>query len=178
MAALYEGGFGMRRRARLAHVSVLGALALMFFTVSSTSAASSYKPDGWVRYFDYYGESWPGDGHNPYIQPGSWKGKDIYNTTAVSQTAKTKTYPPSPGYWGYDRFDVTVQNDGAPSRFKVHGAAKFTGFKAYYFAGTTNITHAVESGSYTTPQLAGGATLSITVKVDVGDGNFPGETGW
>src|SRR4051812_21610327 len=127
----------MGNRVRLAHFSILGAAALMLFTVSSTSAASSYKPDGWVRYNEYYGETWPGDGHNPYLDMGPGKGKDTYTTPAVSQTAKTKTYEPLPHSWAYDRFDVTVQNDGASSRFKVRGASKFsTYYKAFYYVGS------------------------------------------
>ena len=45
------------------------------------AAARTHKPDGWVRLEGYHN-----DGSNNPAQ-GPWKGKNIYNTTALNQKA-------------------------------------------------------------------------------------------
>ena len=64
-----------------AHVGVLATLALSALSATSAAAAGTHKPDGWVRIEGYHN-----DGSNDPAQ-GPWKGKDIYNTTALNQKA-------------------------------------------------------------------------------------------
>lgn len=141
----------MRRRIIL--FGVLATLALSALSATSVAAAG-HRPDGWVRYEGLHdtpdNEDWPA--------PEAWKGKDIYNTTALNQTATHKG--PITGPNGYHYFTVTIQNDGASDRFKVKGGGTHT----KYFKGGTNITSQVKAGTYQTASLPAGSKTTITVR--------------
>ena len=64
-------------------------------------------------------------------------------------------------------FDVTIQNDGeAPASFLLKGVVTDgTGFRVTYRNGATDITSAVNAGTYSTGTLAPGAPFTITVRV-------------
>jgi hypothetical protein len=146
----------MRRRMIL--FGVLATLALSAMSAASAAAAGAHKPDGWVRYGGLHDT--PDD--IDYPDPGALKGKNIYNTTALHQTA-THTGPAT-GPNGYHYFTVTIQNDGASDRFKVKGGGTY----AKYFNGSTNITSQVKAGTYQTASLAAGAKTTITVRLNWG----------
>jgi hypothetical protein len=133
----------------------LAALAVAALTTGPVLAATKHQPDGWVRFEGYRA-------CGTFVSnPGAWKGKDIYNTTALNQTAKVNTGVGCDG--DYVAFTVTIQNDGASDRFKVKGGGTFATTK--YFKGTTNITSQVKAGTYQTASLATGAKTTITVRI-------------
>jgi len=142
--------------------SGLGAALVLCAIFASPVAAAAHRPDGWVRYEGLHDTP----DNIDYPQPGAWKGKDIYNTTALSQTATHKG--PYTGINGYHWFTITIQNDGASDRFKVKGTVtrQGDGTSTKYFKGSTNITSQVKAGTYQTASLAAGAKTTITVRID------------
>ena len=82
-----------------------------------------------------------------------------------------KRYRRSPGAAGRGRtntFGISIQNDGAPGRFKVKATGTAaSGYAVRYFKGATDITAAVVDGTYQTASLARGAATLITAKVAV-----------
>jgi len=144
---------------------VLAASALSALSATSVTAAGGHKPDGWVR----YGGLHDSPDNIDYPDPGSWKGKNIYNTTALNQTVKH--LGPVTGPNGYHYFNITIQNDGTRSdRFKVKGGG-ISGDGSYtkYFNGSTNITPQVRAGTYQTASLAAGAKTTITLRVNTAE---------
>jgi hypothetical protein len=105
------------------------------------------KPDGRIR-----------------LGEGAFVGDNVYNGTGDNQArtgaaARKATIT----------FTVSIQNDGsAADRFKVQatGAAS-TYYVVRFFKGSTEITTAVQNGSYQTDPIAAGAAALITVKVKV-----------
>jgi len=140
---------------RPASVSVALLIAIAASAIfASTVSGASHQPDGWVRY-----EGFRSDVDNiPY--PMSWKGKNVYNTTALKQSVSHHTTVPNGDYNAVYIFTITIQNDGARDQFKVSG-----GSSGNYYRGTTDITGAVVNGTYTTATLAAGATTMITVQL-------------
>jgi hypothetical protein len=95
---------------------------------------------------------------------GTFIGNDVYNSTGVNQT-KEGAKPSGRAI----KFGISIQNDGPDAQaieVAASGAAT-TMYKVTYWQGTTDITAAVEQGTYTTPLLASGAALLITAKVKV-----------
>jgi hypothetical protein len=138
----------------------LAALAVAALATGPVLAATKHQPGGWVRF-----EGGRSCGYT-FSDPGSWKGKDIHNTTAVNQTAIEKTS--AVGCDGdYMDFTVTIQNGGTTSdHFKVKGGGAYSQTK--YFKGGTNITSQVKAGTYQTASLAARAKTTITVRIDPG----------
>jgi hypothetical protein len=137
---------------------VLATLALTALSATSAAAAVGHRPDGWVRYEGFHdGLSGTNDPN-----PGAWMGQNIYNTTALNQTATHKIIGASVSRKDYFYFTFTIQNDGASDRFKVKGGG---GAGVKYFKGSTNITTQVEAGTYQTASLAAGARTTISVHI-------------
>src|SRR3954451_12237550 len=106
-------------RRRMIWVGVLATLALSALSASSVEAAA-HRPDGWVRYEGLHDTP---DNIN-YPDASAWKGKNIYNTTGLKQTAIHTG--PATGPNGYHYFAITIENDGASDRFKIKGGGTHT----------------------------------------------------
>lgn len=91
-------------------------------------------------------------------------GNDIYNSSGLNQTR-------SGAYVAGARplFRISIQNDGnVADKFLVAASgATVTGYKIRYFRGTTEITNAVVAGSYQTPVLGPGRSITIEAWVKV-----------
>ncbi|HYI21560.1 MAG TPA: hypothetical protein VEX62_02890 [Candidatus Limnocylindrales bacterium] len=124
-------------------------------------SALTYRPDGWVR---YYSARWDG---GKSVDPSPWKGDGIYNTTGRYQTAKRVIGGSSlpPGF--YLVFEVMIENDGSTDRFRIDASGSDDQWVVKYFRGTTNITSAVEDGTYQTRSLGHGEKLMLKVKVRI-----------
>ena len=96
---------------------------------------------------------------------GSYIGNDIYNASADHQSVtKGKQQGQTITY------QLSIQNDSPTSndRFFVEAnAGTATHFQIKYFYGTTNVTTAVENGTYRTTALTPGDTFVIKVAVKV-----------
>ncbi len=154
-----------RSRPVLAVVFLLGAM--LAGTVASPALAGepsvpTYRPDGWVR---YYSAHWDG---GKSVDPSPWKGDGIYNTTGRYQTAKRVIGGSSlpPGF--YLVFQVMIENDGSTDRFRIGASGSDDNWAVKYFRGTTNITSAVEDGTYQTRSLGHGERVMLKVKVRIG----------
>jgi hypothetical protein len=96
---------------------------------------------------------------------GTLIGNNIYNSTAVGQT-KSALVAPGHGV----TFHISIQNDT-----NIHDAYSVKlppGGPGPYFTiqwlhGTTDITAAINSGGYATPQIAAGSAYGLTAKVKV-----------
>lgn len=111
------------------------------------TASAMHKPDGRIR-----------KGTQEFV------GNNIYNDDGSSQTvaaakARGKTVT----------FGVSVQNDGnVKARFRIHATGPSTTmYSVRYFRGSTDITNAVENGTYQTSRLARGSAFLIQAKVKV-----------
>jgi hypothetical protein len=141
--------------------SGLGAALVLSALLASPAAAAAtkYQPDGWVRYYAYwdgYDSTWI---PNPPA-PKAYIGNNIYNTTGNNQTV-TKKFSGAPLQGDYFVFQVVFENDGTTSdRFKIKGPGSQY-FR--YYSGTTDITSAVNAGTYKTPLVAPGGTRVIAV---------------
>lgn len=92
---------------------------------------------------------------------GTFVGNNVYNTTGAKQTRSAKVRPGKKV-----TFTVRLQNDGdAPDTLRVTGPKGTRAFRIVYRSGTTNITKKVRAGTWSTGNLAPGATRSITVTV-------------
>ena len=128
---------------------------------AAPAAAASYQPDGWIRYKSFKSQS------GTYIEPTAWVGDNIYNTTGRNQKATQAaggSYAPNPHFV----FEVRVQNDGGADRFRI-GISGAGDWVVKYFHGTTDITAQVIDGSYRTPTIAAGGSLTLKMKVWLGD---------
>lgn len=93
----------------------------------------------------------------------AYAGNNIYNSTATNQSVGTHTHRGASA-----TFYVKVQNDGTQAdSFKLKGAGSPAGFTARYYAGTTNITSAVTSGTYTLTNVAPGAMRYVRLVITV-----------
>lgn len=90
-------------------------------------------------------------------------GGDVYAPT--STPAQTVTTRAARGT--VTTFDVTIQNDGgAPASFLLKGVVTDgTGYRVTYRNGATDITSAINAGTFSTGTLAPGAPFTITVRV-------------
>lgn len=143
----------------------LAAAALMLASVGATAQASpasaaTFKPDGWVRYRSFKSQT------GTYLEPGPWAGDNIYDLSGRNQKVIQRaggSYAPDAHFV----FEVRAQNDGAADRFKVNVTG--TGdWVVRYFHGTTNITSAVVAGTYRTPIVGAGSSVTLKVKVWIG----------
>ncbi len=94
---------------------------------------------------------------------GAFVGNDVYNTTGLGQT-RTGVAPRGSSV----TYTIKVQNDAlVADTLRLKGAASNTRFKVTYTAGGADITPAIVAGTYTTPELAPGATFTVRVVVKV-----------
>jgi hypothetical protein len=92
---------------------------------------------------------------------GAFLGDNTYNTTGTGQTAPATTTKRKAV-----RYTWRIQNDGnTTDRYVLRGTKGTRTFTVTYRQGTTNITPTVFAGTFTTPNLAPGATTDITVTV-------------
>ena len=151
----------MKRSHRPMSLAITALLLAVGLAQAAPVSAGGFQPDGWVRYKSFK------DQYRTYIDPGPWSGDDVYNRTGRNQKVVLKTvgsYAPDAHFV----FQVRVENDGVADRFKVRASG--TGdWVVRYLHGTTDITAAVEAGTYTTPNIASGGSLNLKVKVWLGD---------
>ena len=115
--------------------------------VAAFGPLTSYKPDGRIR-----------------KGTGAFVGNNIYNATGINQT---RTGATTPGH--VITFGISGQNDSGVAdriRFAASGTV-VTGYTIKYFNGSTDITSAVNAGTYQSPLLAAGGAFLITAKVTV-----------
>jgi hypothetical protein len=115
--------------------------------VATFGPLASYQPDGRIR-----------------KGSGTLAGNNVYNTTGVNQT---RTGSAAPGRT--ITFRISGQNDGSVAgrlRLSAAGTA-VTGYVVKYFNGSTEVTAAVNAGTFQTPVLAVGGTFLLTAKVTV-----------
>ena len=60
-----------------------------------------------------------------------------------------------------------IENDGSTDRFRIGAAGSDDNWTVKYFRGTTNITSAVEDGTYQTRSLGHGEKVMLKVKVRI-----------
>ncbi len=100
---------------------------------------------------------------------GPWTGDAIYSPTAVGQ-AKAQIIPRGSS----GNFYVSVQNDGlVAARFRLRGTGGAAGYSATYFSGSTDITTAVEAGSYSTGFIPPRGAVTIRVRVELATSTAP-----
>ena len=90
-------------------------------------------------------------------------GADVYSST--NTPAQTSSVTVAKG--GTHTFFVTVTNDGgAEASFRLKGTTTTgAGYTVRYVAGTTNITSAVNAGTYSTGSLQPGESVTVKIKV-------------
>ena len=151
------------RSARIMAVSVTAFVLAAVFGVAGAgpAVAASYQPDGWIRYKSFKSQS------GTYIDPTAWVGDNVYNATGRNQKATHAaggSYAPNPHFV----FEVRVQNEGAADRFRI-GVSGNGDWVVKYFHGTTDITSSVVAGTYRTPHIPGDQSVTLKVKVWLGD---------
>lgn len=106
-----------------------------------------FQPDGQIR-----------------VNFGGWVGGNVYNADAVGQSRSGEA---DPGNWVV--FRMRIQNDGiVRDRFAVDAdGVAVAGYRVRYFHGTSEITDAVNAGSYRTRLLAPGHRVAIEAWVKV-----------
>lgn len=103
------------------------------------------------------------DGRIRLGSTGNLVGDDTYNTTGVDQTRRGTA-----AIAGTVTYFVSVQNDALfAAASRLRGTASTNRFRVKYSADGTGITGAVVAGTYTTPVLAPGATITVKVRVTV-----------
>ena len=115
--------------------------------VAAWGPLATYRPDGRIR-----------------KGSGNLVGNDVYNTTGSNQTRTGSTAPGNT-----ITFNISLQNDGdVADRLRVGATGtSATGYAIKYFRGTTDITAAVNGGTYQTASLAPGSSITIAAKVTV-----------
>jgi hypothetical protein len=94
---------------------------------------------------------------------GTIVGEDVFNSTGNGQTRKATVAP-----GGSVTFKVLLQNDGVgPDSFTLKGDGNRAGVGTvrYLAGGTTDITSAVEAGTYVTPTLTPGQQIAIDMVI-------------
>jgi hypothetical protein len=92
---------------------------------------------------------------------GPWTGDAVYSSTAAGES-RTQSVAKSHSVTFY----VSIQNDGlVPAVFTITGKGSAKGYSVEYFRGATNVTTAVNAGSYSTGLFS--AQSSTTLKVVV-----------
>lgn len=115
--------------------------------IAAWGPLATYKPDGRIR-----------------KGSGTLVGNDVYNTTGLNQTRTGSTAPGNT-----ITYRISAQNDGdASDRIKLAASGSaVTGYTIRYFSGTTDITSAVNAGTFRTPLLAAGGAFGIEARVTV-----------
>ena len=96
---------------------------------------------------------------------GVFVGDDTHNADAVGQTVQVGR-----NRGGRAVFYLRVENDGdGPDRFHLHRLGSDAGLRVRYFRGrtTTDVTRAINHGTFTTATLDPGAAVTIRVEVTV-----------
>jgi hypothetical protein len=127
-----------------------GTCTLTMKTAHAAAATFVHKPDAEIK-----------------LASGSkYLGADVYNTTARDQTKAVKAKRGTT-----ETFDIAVQNPGTgPDTYRLKGLGNTTNFTVRYLAGksgTTDITAAVEAGTYTLSNIARGGTRYIRMRITV-----------
>lgn len=141
-------------------ISVVTIAAIPVGVLAGASTAT-YRPDARIRFVCDGVAEWRMC--NPELV-----GNNIYNTTAKGQKRTWNDYfdystEPDPRVV---MFAISIQNDGAVAdRFKVTADGVTRGYRVRFLRGTTNITSAVEAGTYVTPRIDPGSAIVIKVKV-------------
>jgi hypothetical protein len=99
------------------------------------------------------------------VGSGAFIGGNIYNSDGFNQT-KSKTGNAGTTF----TFKIKIQNDGgAKEKFMVHATGLVTnGYTVKFMKGSTNITTAVMSGTFTTAKIAVGSFITIKCTVKIG----------
>lgn len=155
----------MRPISRAGLVAISAGLLTMSIAlpVSAGSAgpAAAYRPDGLISIVCTRVPEWRN------CDP-AWVGDGIYNSTARNQKRVWTDYLT----YSAERdprvvvFKIRIQNDGsALDSFRVDADGETAGYVVKFLRKSTNITAALEAGTYSTPVLAPGATFVIKAKV-------------
>jgi hypothetical protein len=133
----------------------------LFRAGQATGGSSAIRPDGRIRLGTH---GYPG---KVTSYNATYVGNNVYNTTAAGQRATVNNFNELEG--AFYTFDISIQNDGAKAdRFKVKATGTGTGgWTVAYFHGTTNVTAAVEAGTYQTASVAPGSTYVVTARITV-----------
>ena len=91
----------------------------------------------------------------------SYVGEGVFNTSGVSQTVRSQVKPGESA-----AFSIQIQNESTSNdSFLAKGCGDSSGFTVRYWEGSTNVTSAVVSGSYTTGMLAPAEQAFLAAKV-------------
>jgi hypothetical protein len=132
------------------------------FVIGTTQSVVNAKAAANEQRIDPY----RGDGLIKKSGATNYLGNNVYNTTGANQTTTARKYRGSKAV-----FDIKVQNDGtAPDTFKLKGPGGGAAFGVHYYAGTTNITTAVENGTYKMGNLAPGGSRTVRLVITVKSG--------
>ena len=151
---------------RITRLTLVATSALVLAHAFGASVAAgtpdaTYRPDARISKKCSNIPAW----HN--CDP-SLVGDGVYNATGKNQKRNHIDYL---SYGAYEDprvvvFKISIQNDGSVSdRFTVDANGLTTGYVVKFLRKSTNITAAVEAGTYTTPLLAPGATFQIKAAV-------------
>jgi len=151
----------------------VGSADLATTTLSGVSSAFNYTVPPYSATLLVFGGAPPPppnrqpDGQVRASTDTSYLGNNTYNTTAAGQT-RSLTVKPSKAV----TYHLMVQNDStAVDSFKVQGSAATGTFTVRYYdalTGGTDITTAVNAGTYSVANLAAGAGKALRVVVTAG----------
>lgn len=97
---------------------------------------------------------------------GGFSGVDVFNTSGRNQSVSGSALRSTSA-----TYDVTVENAGVfADRIRLRGAASTSSFAVRYSVSGANVTAAVVGGTYKTPSLAPGQSLTVRVRVTVSAG--------
>ena len=148
-----------RRESLVLSLTLAMSLAAVF--ASPAVAATAYRPDAQISVVCTGLPEWRNC--DPSIA-----GDDIYNRTARHQKRTFTDYltystEPDPRVVV---FKIRIENGStAADQFRIDADGTTAGYIVKFFRKTTNITTAVENGTFVTPVLAPGATHIIRAKV-------------
>ena len=128
------------------------------FTVTATDAAGNQRVvDRGFRV------SMRPDAQIGLADTGPFVGDGVYGAT--STPAQTQSANVARG--GSEIYFVSIGNDaGGPAVFSLDGTARdAAGYKVNYLVGRTDVTAAVNAGTYRLPSLAQGATIVVKIKI-------------
>ena len=131
---------------------------------SSVQTAAAYRPDASIeavksRYYIEYDSKWIS-----WTQYPGWKGVGVYNGSGDHQVAKSDTQNVGPEK---HTLAISIKNNGSKAdRYKLATFGGFTGdWTVRWFKGSTEITNGVEKGTYVTPIVQAGMSLTLTLKL-------------
>lgn len=151
----------MRTTLRLVLALAVAGMTLGMAPAHVAGAGATHRPDARINKNCSNIPAW--QNCNPAIA-----GDNVYNGTGKKQKRVHTDYlsygsEPDPRVV---TFRISVQNDGAVGdRFTVDADGTTVGYVVKFLRKSTNITAAVEAGTYTTPRLAPGETFVIKAKV-------------